>query len=231
MKKFDLNKLMDLCEVLRMNGFEEEAYELEDYIYDVEMKDYKLEKIMRNVIKYFREKKPEVFNIDKNEIEYIEDDVQTLNVKTRLANMLETYDENQEWFWFKDVVKYEECYFVYDNVLWRRVIRWNQFIWLSNIEKCKERWNTKEYIKRWKGVKEKIVWMPRVQDCTIRKWLWFMMKGYVDKEQFGFRKIIYATKMKWLPCPSLNEIKKDLENTQCWFEYWASIDEYNNQMN
>lgn len=223
--KYNLEKLMDLAEVLRVNGYEEVAEEIETYLLS-SRKESLIDMYIKGIIKRLREDYPEVADTEQDwkEIEYVEDTVFE-NPKTKLANMLEGFEENQERVGFKDIVKYEEVHFVRDNVLSRRMVRGYQFIWLSNIEKCKERYNTYSYIKQWKWVKEKITRMPRVQDFTVSEWCNMLKKGRIDQHDLGFREVMRTTKNKGLPYPSVEEIKNELEEARKYIEGIKDIPE------
>lgn len=211
MKK-SLEELMDLAEVLRSNGYDEVAEELESYLLS-SRKESLIDIYVDGLIKRLREENPEVEEEDVRwDIEYVEGDLVMNNPKTDLARRLEGREDKKKYVWYKDVVKYEEAYLFYDNVLGRWMVRGYQFIWLSNIEKCEQNYNTYSYIKRWKWVKERLTRMPRVQDFTIGEWLKMLRKGWIDKEDLGFRKLIrYTREHMRYDCPTIEGLKKDIE--------------------
>lgn len=213
-----LEKLFDLIETLNQNGYEEIAEELSMYLLDINIDTDRLYDIYSMKLKSIKEKEEKDFNWkdisydeegnkiveSRAELIYWIEDLQYINIANRLEDKRSGY---------KDIVKYVDCYLYLDWTLWRRMVRWNQMLGLSNIEKCEENYNTPAYERKRKGIKEKIRRVPRVEDVTLLKWCQMLNKRWIDINDYSFKELIRETRRRWLECPTLEEIKDEIERS------------------
>lgn len=218
-----LEKLFDLIETLNQNGYEEIAEELSNYLLDINIDTDRLYDIYSMKLKSIKEKEEKDFNWkdisydeegnkiieSRAELIYWIEDLQYINIANRLEDKRS---------WYKDIVKYVDCYLYLDWTLWRRMVRWNQMLGLSNIEKCEENYNTPAYERKRKGIKEKIRRVPRVEDVTLLKWCQMLNKRWIDINDYSFKELIRETRRRWLECPTLEEIKDEIERSICHIE-------------
>jgi len=198
-----LDKLQDLVGSLERLGFYEEAEELQSYLLDIDMDE------------------DEIFNIFKWKLEDIYNEANWNDDWTdcyrdeewnQYENDIEAFDKilNVELnaTKYKDIVKYDDVYMFRDNVLSRRMVRGHQWLWLSNIEKDEGRYGIvpQDYINRWTGVVEKIRWMPRVQEFTLKEYNKMLEKKWIDIER---TEVIWNTLRRKMDCPDI-EMLKDL---------------------
>lgn len=127
-------------------------------------------------------------------------------------------DKDIEYTGYKDIVKYDDVYLFYDNVLSRWMVRGHQWLGLSNIEK--DNWfagiRPQEYIERWKGVTEKIRWMPRVQEFTLSEYQRLLDKHWIDIDR---EEVIGYTKNHFKDYPSIEMIKDMISDEIDVFDY------------
>ena len=170
-----LERLQDLVTSLENLGYYEEAEELQEYLLNP-----------RATAGYIVDKFKDLF-------ESITQDLDTDGLDCRRDEEGNQYEWDLKWIekimdveidynWYKDVVKYDRCYLFFDNVLDRWMVRGEQRIWLSNIER--DRWynwvRPQEYIERWTWVKEKLTRMPRVQEFTLKEYNNMLNKWWID---------------------------------------------------
>lgn len=218
MKEKKLEKLFDLVETLNQNGYEEIAEELSMYLLDINIDTDRIYDIYTMKLKSIKEKEEKDFNWKdvsydeewnriietRAELIYWIEDLQYINIANRLEDKRS---------WYKDIVKYVDCYLYLDWTVWRWMVRGNQMLWLSNIEKCEENYNTPAYERKRKGIKEKIRRVPRVEDVTLLKWCQMLNKRWIDINDYSFKELIRETRRRWLECPTLEEIKDEIERS------------------
>ncbi len=183
-----LERLQDLVTSLENLGYYEEAEELQEYLLNP-----------RATAGYIVEKFKGLF-------ESITQDLDTDGLDCRRDEEGNQYEWDLKWIekimdveidynWYKDVVKYDRCYLFFDNVLDRWMVRGEQRIWLSNIER--DRWynwvRPQEYIERWTWVKEKLTRMPRVQEFTLKEYQKLLEKWWID---IDWNEVINTTNTK-----------------------------------
>ena len=222
-----LERLQDLVTSLENLGYYEEAEELQDYLLNP-----------RASAGYIVEKFKGLF-------ESITQDLDTDGLDCRRDEEGNQYEWDLKWIerildvevdmnGYKDVVKYDRCYLFFDNVLDRWMVRGEQRIWLSNIER--DRWynwvRPQEYIERWTWVKEKLTRMPRVQDFTLKEYNNMLNKWRIDIDReevidtTNTRVVtrngkIIATRMN--VCPDINTIMEMIgEETHYWEMKWMN---------
>ena len=222
-----LERLQDLVTSLENLGYYEEAEELQDYLLNP-----------RATAGYIVDKFKDLF-------ESITQDLDTDGLDCRRDEEGNQYEWDLKWIekimdveidynWYKDVVKYDRCYLFFDNVLDRWMVRGEQRIWLSNIER--DRWynwvRPQEYIERWTWVKEKLTRMPRVQEFTLKEYNNMLNKWWIDIDRdevidtTNTRVVtrngkIIATKMN--VCPDINMIMEMIgEETHYWEMKWMN---------
>lgn len=233
-KELNLNYICDLAECLYTNGYEEEWKELEELAMDINADCDKVYSLVRNIVS-----KLEWLENNWKDIIYEDDDnVVIYDYKNRMINMLNNFEDSKErYIWYKDIVKYQEAYLFYDNTLWRRMVRWQQRLWLSNLPKKRFGEWPFEYKNKIKNIKEHIVWMPRIEDLSLLQWCRYLSKGWIDQEDFGFKELIKCTLRKWYECPSLDNIKSEIEdsikhiNRQDWMpeEYQEDLEMFDSE--
>lgn len=222
-----LERLQDLVTSLENLGYYEEAEELQDYLLNP-----------RASAGYIVEKFKDLF-------ESITQDLNTDGLDCRRDEEGNQYEWDLKWIerildveidsnGYKDVVKYDRCYLFFDNVLDRWMVRGEQRIWLSNIER--DRWynwvRPQEYIERWTWVKEKLTRMPRVQDFTLKEYNNMLNKWRIDIDR---EEVIDATNTKVVTrngkiiatrinvCPDINTIMEMIgEETHYWEMKWMN---------
>ena len=222
-----LERLQDLVTSLENLGYYEEAEELQEYLLNP-----------RASAGYIVEKFKGLF-------ESITQDLDTDGLDCRRDEEGNQYEWDLKWIerildvevdmnGYKDVVKYDRCYLFFDNVLDRWMVRGEQRIWLSNIER--DRWynwvRPQEYIERWTWVKEKLTRMPRVQDFTLKEYNNMLNKWRIDIDReevidtTNTRVVtrngkIIATRMN--VCPDINTIMEMIgEETHYWEMKWMN---------
>lgn len=220
-----LDKLQDIVTSLENLWMYDEAEELQEYLMNPRA-------TASYIMKQFKDRFGDLLEKFSNEDNGtdIERDEEGNSWK-RDIKWLEKIDEvENNYVGYKDVVKYEKCYLFYDNVLDRRMVRWDQRLWLSNIER--DWWYngqvSQSYIDKWTGVKEKLTWMPRTQDFTLNEFNNLINKHWIDMSREEVIEAtrtkvttrnwnIYATKVN--NCPDLITIKAMIQDEMDVFEY------------
>ena len=197
MNEKKLEKLQDLVTSLENLWFYDEAEELQEYLLNPKCN-----------AGYIIDKFQDTFD-------FITKDLDTDWTDCRWDEEWNQYEWDLKWIEkildvendytkYKDIVKYDRCYMFYDNVLSRWMVRWEQWIWLSNIEK--DGWFnwqvSQEYIEKRKGIKEHIRWMPRIQEFTLKEYNNMLKKWWID---IDWEQVIFSTK-KMYDCPDMNEL-------------------------
>lgn len=178
-KEKKLTMLMDLVTSLETNGYREEAEELQEYLLNPEMDVEEILGIFGNQLQDIYDKRAE-----ENEWKDCFRDDEWNQYETAAKGIERIMNVEVSYTKYKDIVKYDDVYLFYDNVLDRWMVRGHQRLWLSNIEK--DNWTNgfvpQEYIERWKWVVEKIIRMPRVEEFTLRKYDEMLKKWWIDIE-------------------------------------------------
>lgn len=217
-----LERLQDLVTSLENSGFYEEAEELQEYLlnprctagYIVDKFQDKLDLIQKYLdVDWTDAVRDEEGNMYDNDLKWLE----------------KITDVEINYVGYKDVVKYDRCYLFFDNVLDRRMVRWEQWLWLSNIERDTGWYGIRpqEYVERRTWVKEKLRWMPRIQEFTLKEYQRLLDKWWIDidwQEVVDTTNIkvvtrngkIYSTKMNI--CPDVNTIKMMIEDESNYWE-------------
>lgn len=218
-----LDKLQDLVTSLERLWMYDEAEELQELLLNPRATDV-------YIINQFEDR----FNnlLEKYEWDWTdcERDEEGNQWETDLKWLEKITDVEIDYKWYKDVVKYDRCYLFYDNVLSRWMVRWEQRLWLSNIEKdwCYNWQRSQEYIDKWTGVKENIKWMPRIQDFTLNEYQRMLDKHWIDIDR---DEVVEATNNKvvtrwWVIhnikldiCPNVEMIKAMIQDERDVFNY------------
>lgn len=206
-----LERLQDLVTSLENLGFYDEAEELQEYLLNP-----------RASVGYIVDKFKDTFEMITSEFES-----DGLDFRDEDGNKFEwdlkwiekIMDLEVDYTGYKDIVKYDECYLFYDNVLSRWMVRGHQWLGLSNIER--DRWfnwvRPEEYIERWKWVQEHIRWMPRVQEFTLQEYQRLLDKWRVD---IDWEQILFQTEKHHIDCNlSVESIKEMINDDLNYMEY------------
>jgi len=209
-----LERYEDLVLSLEIAWYDEEASELQEYLLNPEMDEEDIEKHFKGRLEEIESHLIE--NEDGTDCVRDEDGEQ---YETAYKWITKVTDIDIHYNGYKDVVKYDRCYLFYDNVLDRWMVRWEQWIWLSNIEK--DDWKNwivpLDYIKRWKNVKEKLTRMPRIQEFTLKEYNNMLNKHWID---IDWQQVIDETNKEVITrnkkievvwkniCPSIEDIEK-----------------------
>ena len=218
-----LDKLQDLVTTLERLWMYDEAEELQEYLLNP-----------RANASYILNQFEERFNdlLEKFEGDWTDcERDEEWNQRESDLKWLEKINEVEiNYVGYKDVVKYDRCYLFYDNVLDRWMVRWEQWLWLSNIERDGGyNWQVSDsYIEKWKWVPEKLTRMPRTQDFTLSEYNRMLEKHWID---IDWQEVIDTTQNKVVTrngkiystrinnCPDIETIKALIQDELDVFEY------------
>lgn len=213
-----LERLQDLVTSLENLGFYDEAEELQEYLLNP-----------RASVGYIVDKFKDLFNQITNEFEsdwldYWDEDGNKFEWDLKWIEKI--MDVEIDYTGYKDIVKYDECYLFYDNVLSRWMVRGHQWLGLSNIERDTGSYGVRpdEYIERRKWVQEKITWMPRVQEFSLVEYQRLLDKWRVDIDR---EQVLFQTEKHHIECNlNVDLIKEIIEDELAYFEYEDNSYEY-----
>lgn len=206
-----LTKLQDLVTSLERLQYYDEAEELQELLLNPKA-------TAQYIIDKFRNKFENIIkDLDCDWMDYRDEDWNKYESDFKEFQKILDIETNID-VGYKDIVKYDEVYLFYDNVLSRRMVRWHQRLGLSNIEKdgCPNWFRSQQYIKRWTGVIEKITWMPRVQEFTLIEYQRMLDKGWIDIER---EEVLLNTEKRNIIHPDMIEIEWMIEDAKEFFEY------------
>ena len=196
-----LERLQDLVTSLERMWLYDEAEELQEYLLNPEMNGEEIFNIFKDKLEDIYNKAN--WNEDGTDCYRDEDGNQYENEIVWLQRVLDTETIQTK---YKDIVKYDEVYMFRDNVLDRWMVRGQQWLWLSNIEK--DEWThwyvPQDYIKKRTGVVEKIRWMPRIQEFTLKEYNKMLEKKWIDIQR---EEVIEHTHNKNIECPDINMLE------------------------
>ena len=206
-----LDQLQDLVTSLENAWFYEEAEELQEYLlnpkanafYIVDKFKDKFEMLQKYIDTDGTDcQRDEEWNQYENDLKWLE----------KIA------DVEIDYVGYKDIVKYDDVYLFYDNVLSRWMVRWHQWLWLSNIERDtgSHGLRPEEYVERRKWVTEKIRRMPRVQEFTLKEYQRLLDKWWIDIDR---TEVLSYTSNHYKEFPSLQQIQDMIEEENDLFEY------------